>query len=146
MITTSYAAKQSQSAAMHFAFTEYMLLMNAAGTAEKSLFDDMLKKEKRQYVLTHHKQAISQLHSSNPYKDGALKTHIYADGKRKTIQRKTEEELYEYLYIHYQEKEGITTFEDVFNMFIENKKSRGRTNQTISEDQRRFGYLDSTIM
>ena len=138
-MTTSYAVDQS-APYVPFGFTEFMMLFNSAGAEERSLFSDMLSKAKQQYVLTHHKQAISQLHSADKHKDGVWKTHVYVDGKRKTLQRKTEEELLECLYDIYKSSEEITTLEDVFNMLIQHKESLGRTQQTINEDKRRFGY------
>ena len=56
-----------------------------------------------------------------------------------------EKEIYEYLYNFYKEQEEVITFEAVFNMLIEHKKSLGRAEQTISEDRRRFSYLDDKL-
>ena len=130
---------------MPFGLTEFMMLFQNAGAEERNMVNDMLSKTKRQFVKTHHKQAISHLHSENKYKDGVWKTHIYANGKRKTIQRKTEDELYEYLYSFYQGQEEVTTLEDVFNMLIQHKQNLGRTHQTISEDKRRFSYIPKKL-
>lgn len=139
MIQNSYI---SQSAAAPFSLSDLSLL---TGLEERELVETMLSKAKRQYVLNCHTQAISQLRSSDPYKDGVWKTHVYVEGKRRTIQRKTEDEIYTYLYNFYKSSAEITTLEDVFNMLIHHKETLGRTQQTISEDKRRFGYLDEKI-
>ena len=143
-MTTSYAVNQS-APTMPSGFTEFMMLFNASGAEERSLFTNMLSKAKQQYVLTHHKQAISQLHSTDKNKDGVWKTHVYIDGKRKTLQRKTKDELLECLYDIYKSSEEITTLEDAFNQLIQHKETLGRAQQTIAEDKRRFGYLDDKI-
>ena len=143
-MTTSYAVNQSVSTTS-FGLNELMMLLNTAGAEERSLFTDMISKSKRQYVDAHHKQSISQLRSADPYKNGVWKTHVYINGKRKTIQRKTEDEIYTYLYDFYKSTAEITTLEDVFNMLIQHKETLGRAYQTISEDKRRFAYLDDKL-
>lgn len=140
MIKTEYENGLSPSLA-----SDIMLLLQSS-SPENALVYDMISKAKRNYVSQHHSLSIFQLHSTNKYMDGKWKTHVYIDGKRKGVTFKQEDELYEYLYQHYKAQEDApTTFADVFQIFLEEKKAKGRASKTITEDERRFRYLDESI-
>ena len=98
--------------------SDIMVLFNS-GVFESAEVNDMITNAKRKYVTDHHSQAITQLHSKNKYKDGNWKTYVYVDGNRKEVVRKTEEELYEFLYQFYKDLERtVLTFEDAFRLLI----------------------------
>ena len=84
--------------------SDIVLLFNS-GVFESAAVNDMITNAKKTYVADHHSQAITQLHSKNKYKDGNWKTYVNVDGNRKEVVRKTEEELYEYLYQFYKDSE-----------------------------------------
>ena len=123
-----------------------MLLFNS-GVVESAAVNEMITKAKRTYVTDHHSQAITQLHSKNKYKDGTWKTYVYADGNRKEVVRKTEEELYEYLYQFYKDSErAVVTFEDAFLLLVSRKRDElDRSHNTINDDKRYFSYIDEKL-
>ena len=129
---------------------EFVLLLQSMDTESAGEVQQLISKAKKQYVLAHHQLAISQIHSSSKYKDGKWKTHVIKDGKRTPVWSKLtgeagEEEIYEYLYSHYKAQETVTTFEDVFELLMQHKQALGRTDQTISEDRRRFAYIPEKL-
>lgn len=101
---------------------------------------------KRLYVAMHHKPKISPLNSKNKKLKGYWYTHIYVNGKRKVVQKATEDEIYDFLYDFYREQESLPkTYEDVFNAFIEYKREHGRSESTLKEYQRINGFLKKSI-
>lgn len=110
------------------------------------LVSDMIPKAKKIYVDSKHDLAISVIHSHNKYRDGHYCTHIYVNGKRKAVEKATEEELYDFLFDHYKAiDDRLRPLEDVFEMFILDKRSRAISEQTIKEYRRYFGYLNPKI-
>ena len=125
---------------------DVMLLLQSI-SPENAVVNQMISKAKRAFVEEHHPRQISQLHSKNPYRDGRWKTYVYADGKRMTVECKTEEEVYEALYRFYTNEEyKAKSFEDVFLMLARHKQDElGRSEQTIIEDKRHFRILSEEI-
>ena len=117
------------------------------GDLDNAAVSTMISRAKVNYVKTHHTQAITQLHSTNKYKDGNFKTYVVVDGKRKEVIRKTEDELYQFLYDHYKkQEESNTSFESVFENLMSRKRNElGRSYNTIIDDRRYFSFLDETI-
>lgn len=101
---------------------------------------------KRIYVAVHHKQKISPLNSKKEKLKGYWYTHIYVEGKRKVVQKSSENVLYDYLYDFYKEQENLPkTYEDVFNTYIEHKRECGRSESTVKEYQRINSFLKKSI-
>ena len=117
------------------------------GGFESAEVKSMIAKAKRKYVSSHHTLAITQLHSDNKYKDGYWKTYVRVDGKRKEVMRKTEDDLYQFLYDFYKELENpAITFEDAFNLLSQWKTEElDRAYKTVAEDTRRFSLLDDEL-
>ena len=116
------------------------------GGPENAAVTNLVSEAKRNYVRTKHTQAISQMHTTNRYKDGRWRTMVYEDGKRREVLRKTEKEIYDWLYDFYKKQEDAgKTLEDVFFMLQEKKRLESRTDATLYEDRRHFSKLDSTI-
>ena len=117
------------------------------GGLESAEVKTMIAKAKRNYVDSHHTQSITQLHSENKYKDGCWKTYVRMDGKRKEVVRKTEDELYQYLYDYYKSlNTPALTLEDAFNSLKQWKTEElGRAHKTVMLDTRRFSLLDSKL-
>lgn len=106
----------------------------------------MISNTKRNYVNQHHPRKISQMHSSDKYRDGKWSTYVYIDGKRRMVEKQTEEEIYNYLFDFYKAQEaGPKTFDDVFELYIKDKLAHGRVQHTIDEYRRHIGYLDIKI-
>lgn len=124
-----------------------IVLLLQSNSPEYASVRELIPKARRNYVAQHHSLSIFQLHSTNKYMDGKWKTHIYVNNKRKGVTFKTEDELYEYLYNFYKAQEDAPkTFADVFQVFIAEKKSKGRASKTITEDERRLSYLSDAIL
>lgn len=101
---------------------------------------------KKLYVGIHHKLKISPLNAEAKKKNGYWYTHVYVDGKRKVVQKATEDEIYDFLYDFYREQESLPkTYDDVFNAFINYKREHGRSESTIKEYQRINGFLKKGI-
>ncbi|MCR5804207.1 MAG: tyrosine-type recombinase/integrase [Clostridia bacterium] len=101
---------------------------------------------KKLYVAVRHQLKISPLNTKNKKLKGYWYTHIYVDGKRKVVQKATEDELYDFLYDFYREQESLPkTYEDVFNAFVEYKREHGRSKSTLKEYQRINGFLKKSI-
>ena len=108
--------------------------------------NDMIPRAKKAYVDGKHTQKISRVNSSSKTHDGKFGTHVYINGKRKWVEKATEDELYDFLFKHYQElDEQLRTFEEVFEMFVEDKRAHAISEHTIIEYRRYFGYLDAKI-
>ena len=125
---------------------DFMLLLQAGGL-EGAAVNDMLTKGKKNYVQQHHSQAITQLHSSNKYKNGTWKTYVRENGARKEVVRKTEEELYDALYEHYKQAEmHLVTFEEAFGKLSEYKRTElGRDSKTVYDDFTYFRRLSESL-
>lgn len=123
-----------------------MLLLQSGGF-ESAAVKEMITKAKQNYVDSCHSAAITQLHSSNKYKDGNWKTYITEQGKRKEVIRKTRDELYETLYLFYKDQEKMTmSFEDAFKLLMSRKENElGRSHNTIVDDTRYFSYLGEEL-
>ena len=138
---TQYASDSSP-----LRMSDIVLLFNS-GVFESAAVNDMITNAKKTYVADHHSQAITQLHSKNKYKDGNWKTYVNVDGNRKEVVRKTEEELYEYLYQFYKDSERtVVTFEDAFLLLVSRKQDElDRCYNTIADDKRYFSYIDEKL-
>ena len=135
----------STSASLASLMQDVVLLLRSSDP-ENAQVMEMLTKAKRNYVKERHPRAISQIHSKSKYKDGKWKTYVYVDEKRKVVEANTEEELYTWLYDFYKAQDDAEkTFEDVFLLLEEKKKQKGRTDQTLREDKRHFGFIDEGI-
>lgn len=123
------------------------MLLLQCGSLENAMVAEMITKAKEKYVDTRHSQAITQLHSSNKYKDGNWKTYVLKDGKRREVIRKTRDEIYAFLYDFYQAQEASNlTFEAVFDRLMQRKEEQlGRSNNTIREDRRYFSFLSEKM-
>lgn len=123
------------------------MLLLQCGDLENAMVADMITRAKEAYVRARHSQAITQMHSSNKYKDGLWKTYVLKDGKRKEVLRKTKPELYEALYDFYKAEEDATvTFEEAFNRLMRKKEDQlGRSHNTIRDDSRYFSYLSPIL-
>ena len=138
---TQYASDSSP-----LRMSDIVLLFNS-GVFESAAVNEMITNAKKTYVADHHSQAITQLHSKNKYKDGNWKTYVNVDGNRKEVVRKTEEELYEYLYQFYKDSERtVVTFEDAFLLLVSRKQDElDRCYNTIADDKRYFSYIDEKL-
>lgn len=124
---------------------DIMLLLQGSAS-ENATVQGMITKAKRNYVNNHHPRKISQIHSTNKYKDGKWRTYIYVGGVRKVVEADTEDDLINLLYDFYKSMdESIKTFEEVFRMLEERKKKTGRVEQTLNEDERHFHHVDEKI-
>ena len=85
--------------------------------------------------------------NASGYKKNKWKTYIFEDGKRKEILKKTESELYEWLFQHYDALDNRPkTLKDIFTLYNEYKRDcLGRTEKTLYEDRRTFGYIDESL-
>ena len=127
--------------------TENELMLLLEGNPEIAcMVNDMIPKAKKVYVESRHEHAIYRLSVKNKYRDGHYCTRIYVDGKRKVVEKATEEDLYDYLFEHYKALDDrLKNMEQVFEMFVADKRSRAVTEKTITEYRRYFGYLPSKI-
>ena len=101
---------------------------------------------KRIYVGEHHKFKISPLHAKGKSREGYWYTHIIVNGKRKVVQKPTEDKLYDFLYGFYRDMEDIPkTYDDLFEAYIKSKRSYGRSELTLREYRRINGFLSKKI-
>jgi len=108
--------------------------------------NDMIPRAKKVYVDAKHTQKISVVTSKSKTHDGKIGTHVYINGKRKWVEKATEDELYDYLFNHYQSLDDqLKTFEEVFEMFVEDKRTHAISEHTIIEYRRYFNYIDDKI-
>lgn len=125
--------------------SELMLLLES-NPEIACMVNDMIPKAKKIYVDSRHEHAIYRLSVKNKYRDGHYCTRIYVDGKRKVVEKATEEDLYDYLFEYYKALDDrLKNMEQVFEMFVEDKRSRAVTEKTINEYRRYFGFLPSAI-
>lgn len=125
---------------------ELMVLLKRNPEIAQRLLEMTNAKAKKLYVEARHKNKVSQMTSKSRTHDGHWWTHIYVDGKRKAVEKSTEDELYSFLFDFYHGQEERTkSFEEVFEMFVQDKRSRGRTESTISEYRRYFSFLPEDI-
>ena len=141
MIETSYCVGSPS-----LRLSDVMLLWGSGG------FDSadgkaMVSKAKRNFVNSRHRLKIFQMHSANKYKDGNWKTYIYADGKRKEVIRKTEEELYATLFDFYSALEDKPkTFAEAVELFMQRKENElNRSNNTTLDYRRYYAYVSDGI-
>lgn len=124
---------------------ELMLLLKS-NPEFACMVTDLIPKAKKHYVDSKHDLVITKIKSKNIYRDGHYCTHIYVDGKRKAVEKATEEELYDLLFDHYKSLDDkLKGFEDVFELFVQDKRARAITEQSISEYRRYFGYLSPEL-
>ena len=125
--------------------SDFMLLLEY-GT-EKSVMEDMITREKINYVNKRHTNAIFQMKNASGYKKDKWKTRVGKGKTRKELVRKTEDELYSALYDYYHAQEAKPkTLEDVFNALMKYKASvLNRDVNTIKDNKRRFGYLSNAL-
>lgn len=101
---------------------------------------------KKLYVSVHHNRLIAPFNSKDKKRKGWWYTHIYVNGKRKVVQKATEDELYDFLYDFYKAQESLPkTFDDVFKAYIEFKRGHGRSESTLNEYQRINGFIKEGI-
>ena len=125
---------------------ELMLLFNSNSAIASRLNDVTQKRAKRLYVLSNHAQAIYQVKRKDQRRDGHWMTHVYVNGKRKAVEKNTEDELYEYLFGFYMKQDArFMTYDEVFEMFEEYKRCMGRSESTIREFERYNGYISPEI-
>ena len=123
-----------------------MLLLKQDSDATLGLIEMTKAKAKRIYVSEHHKHNIFQVHTTNKHRNGNWITHVYIDNKRKQVERKTEEELYNYLFDFYRAQEGRPeTFDEVFDAFIDDKRSYGISEASVCEYKRYIGFISQKI-
>ena len=125
---------------------ELMVLLKRSPEIAEWLLDMTSFKAKKLYVKAKHKQTIAQIKSSNKYRNGYWCTHIYVNGKRKAVQKPTEDKLYEFLFNFYQEQDDKKkTFDEAFDRFIDNKRDRGRSELTLKEYRRYHKLIPESI-
>ena len=125
---------------------ELMILFNNNSAIASKLNDMTQKRAKRLYVLSNHALAITKVQRKDKNRDWHWTTHVYVDGKRKVVERNTEDELYEYLFEFYMKQDArFMTYDEVFEMFEEYKRCMGRSESTIREFERYNGYLSPEI-
>lgn len=124
-----------------------IVLLLQYGGLENAMVAEMITKAKQKYIESHHPYAVTQLQSSNKYKNGNWKSYVMMEGKRREVVRKTKEELYETLYEFYKTKEDASlTFEEAFNRLMQRKEDQlGRSHNTIRDDRRYFSYLSDVL-
>ena len=125
---------------------ELMVLLNSIPEASERLIEMTKATAKKLFVSEHHHQKISQLNTNNKYRDGHWVTHVYIDNRRRLVEKKTEEELYEYLFNFYREQEDRPeTYDEVFEAFVRDKRSRGISESTVNEYRRYNGFISQRI-
>ena len=125
---------------------ELMVLLKSNPEIASKLSEMTKTKAKRLFVGEKHKQKIFQRHSANKYLDGKWATHVYIDSSRKLVEKPTEDELYDYLYDFYKkQEERPKTYDEAFEAFIEDKRSRGISESTVKEYRRYHGFLSQEI-
>lgn len=124
-----------------------LMLLLQCGDLENAMVADMITRAKEAYVRARHSQAITQMHSSNKYKDGLWKTYVLKNGKRKEVLRKTKYEIFVFLYDFYKaEEDASVTFEEAFIRLMRKKEDQlGRSHSTILDDSRYFFYLSKKL-
>ena len=126
---------------------ELMLLLQSNPEIAQRFTEMYSKSAKKLYVDKKHTSAISQyLSTADKYRKGKFYTHITVNGKRRTVEKKTEEELYEYLYDYYKnEEEQPKTYDEVFRLLMAEKDKNGIKAATILEYSRINGHLAQNI-
>ncbi len=125
---------------------ELVVLLKRNPEIADLLSDMTSKKAKKLYVKAKHKHAIAQNNSVGSKYYGYWSTHVYVDGKRKAVLKATEDKIYDYLFDFYHDLEDkIKTFDEVFDLFVESKRERGRSELTVKDYQRYNGYIADSI-
>lgn len=125
---------------------ELMLICKSSPEIASRLSDMNKAQMKRLYVVENHPFAITRLRSKNRRRNGNWITHVLQRGRRKAVEKATEEELIDYLYDFYKMMEECPyTYEDIFQDFVKSKKARGRSPNTINEYFRYNAFLPEEI-
>ena len=125
---------------------ELMVLLKRSPEIAHWLTNMTSIKAKKLYVKAKHKQTIAQINSTDQYHKGYWYTHVYVNGKRKVVQKPTEDKLYEYLFNFYQEQDDKKkTFDEAFDRLIESKRDRGRSELTLKEYRRYHKLIPESI-
>lgn len=125
---------------------ELLVLLNCSPELASGLTDMTKARAKKLYVTVKHDLAVTRLNTKDKYRNGHWVTHIYVNGKRKVVEKATEDELYDYLFDFYSKQdERFMTFDDVFNIFIDYKRNMGRSESTIKEFRRYQEFIDPKI-
>ena len=125
---------------------ELMVLLKRSPEIAEWLTDMTSIKAKKLYVKAKHKHVVAQINSSDKYHNGYWGTHVYVNGKRKAVQKPTEDKLYEFLFNFYQEQDDKKkTFDEAFDRFIEGKRDRGRSELTLKEYRRYHKLIPQSI-
>ncbi|MBO4679636.1 MAG: tyrosine-type recombinase/integrase [Lachnospiraceae bacterium] len=126
---------------------EFMVSLKRHPEIARIVINDMTSmRAKRLYVKSKHKQAIAQTKSKDSFHNGYWFTHVYVDGKRKVVQKPTEDRIYDYLYDFYRaQDETLKSYEKVFEQFLESKRDRGRSELTIRDYRRYKGFISESI-
>lgn len=115
---------------------EILKLLQENGIIDKNHMQDIMNKEKKKYVMAKHDGKIWE------GKDAKWYTYIQTtDGERKLRKRKSESELYNYLYDYYKEHDIDLTFRARFFAWVERQKVCGVSDNTIHKyntDYKRF--------
>ena len=125
---------------------EIMVLLKRSPEIAEWLLNMKSIQAKKLYVKAKHKQKIACINSNYKYHKGYWYTHIYVNGKRKAVQKPTEDKLYEFLFNFYQEQDDKKkTFDEAFDRFIESKRDRGRSELTLKEYRRYHKLIPQSI-
>lgn len=90
-----------------------------------ALIEKMIKTIKEQFVQKYHGRAITFIESRGRYQ-----TRI--GNPRKTVERKTYEEMIDYLYSYYQHDAiGEATMDEAVDVYLDNLSFMGRTKETV---------------
>ncbi len=125
--------------------SELMLLLQS-NPGFACAVSEMLPKAKKIYVDSKHDLAIYRLNTKSKYHNGHYATRVYVNGKRKVVEKSTEEELYDYLFDFYRSQDDrLKSFDEVFEMAVEDKRAHAISELTIKDYRRYIGYLDPKI-
>ena len=125
---------------------EIMVLLKRSPEIAEWLLNMKSIQAKKLYVKAKHKQTIACINSNYKYHKGYWYTHIYVNGKRKAVQKPTEDKLYEFLFNFYQEQDDKKkTFDEAIDRFIESKRDRGRSELTLKEYRRYHKLIPQSI-
>ena len=135
-----------QTGTMPLQLADIMLLSQNSGPEFALMVEDMITRAKKAYVDNHHKRKISQMHSADKYRNGKWSTYVYVDGKRRMVEKQTEEDIYNYLFDFYKaQEEAPKTFQDVFQLLMDSKRRNNITEHSIYVDTRYFSRIDEKI-
>ena len=125
---------------------EMMVLLKSNPEVAQRFLELTNIKAKKLYVEQKHTHKIFVLQSEDKYRNGNWATHVIVDGKRKVVYRATEDKLYDFLFNFYQAQDmQHSTFNQVFDMYIEDKRNHGRSELTIKDYQRYINFIPQKI-